>query len=117
MVHRSRLACLGVLLLLGVANCEITVYHANNAAAFTTVPGAKYTGLAAYNPSTLVPPPVPTPAINTNLDVALQNSGTQGISVKQKGSFLGFSIEMSVTNQVCQWYRFLLVYRVLNPIH
>ncbi|KAJ7249910.1 glycoside hydrolase family 79 protein [Mycena rebaudengoi] len=100
MAH-PRLACLGVfLLLLGGANCDITVYHANNAAAFTTVPGAKYTGPAAYNPTSLVAPPVPTPAIQTTLDVALQNSGTPGISVKQKGSFLGFSIEMSVTNQV-----------------
>ncbi|KAJ7114786.1 hypothetical protein C8R44DRAFT_740153 [Mycena epipterygia] len=79
---------------------KITVYQANNQAAFTSAPGASYTGVAAYNPSALVPPPVPTPAILTTIPVQLQNSGTPNLGIKQKGSFLGFSIEMSVTNQL-----------------
>ncbi|KAJ7289361.1 glycoside hydrolase family 79 protein [Mycena rebaudengoi] len=95
-----RLAGFLLLSLLGSVNCDITVYHANNQAAFTTVPGASYTGVAAYNPTSLSPPPVPSPTIVTSVTVQLQNTGTNGLSVKQKGSFLGFSIEMSVTNQI-----------------
>ncbi|KAJ6543162.1 hypothetical protein B0H19DRAFT_1035502 [Mycena capillaripes] len=86
--------------LIGLAGAEITVYHANNQAAFTTAPGAKYTGVAAYNPTTISPPPLPTPSVLTTIPINLQNSGTPNLSIKQKGSFFGFSIEMSVTNQV-----------------
>ncbi|KAJ7457804.1 glycoside hydrolase family 79 protein [Mycena latifolia] len=89
-----------LLLLAGNVQGEITVYYANNEAAFTTPPGATYSGVAAYNPSTLSPPPVPSPTILTTIPVQLQNSGTPNLSIKQKGSFIGFSIEMSVTNQV-----------------
>ncbi|KAJ7167195.1 glycoside hydrolase family 79 protein [Mycena crocata] len=89
-----------LLLFLHGAQCSVTIYQANNQAAFTTAPGAQYTGVAAYNPKTLVPPPVPSPAIMTTIPVQLQNAGTLGMSIKQKGSFIGFSIEMSVTNQV-----------------
>ncbi|KAJ6566783.1 hypothetical protein B0H19DRAFT_1138577 [Mycena capillaripes] len=95
-----RSLCLLSPLLIGFAAAEITVYQANNQAAFTTAPGATYTGVAAYNPTSLVPPPLPTPAVLTNIPVNLLNSGTPGLGVKQKGSFFGFSIEMSVTNQV-----------------
>ncbi|KAJ7464342.1 hypothetical protein FB451DRAFT_1138730 [Mycena latifolia] len=82
--------------------CEITIYHANNQAAFatTSVPAAQYTGAEAYNPTTLIPPPVPTPAIASTIPVQFQNAGTPGLSVPQSGAFMGFSIEMSVTNQV-----------------
>ncbi|KAJ7064676.1 hypothetical protein C8F01DRAFT_771741 [Mycena amicta] len=95
-------------LLLAVAHGvlgEITVYHVQQP--LTTAPpsatgasAANYTGVAAYNPSTLIPPPVPSPAIMSTIPVQLQNSGTVGMSIKQKGSFIGFSVEMSVTNQV-----------------
>ncbi|KAJ7200294.1 hypothetical protein GGX14DRAFT_466601 [Mycena pura] len=82
--------------------CSITVHYEGQQAFTTTATasGASYSGVAAYNPSTLVPPPVPSPTILTTIPVALQNSGTVGLSIKQKGSFVGFSIEMSVTNQV-----------------
>jgi hypothetical protein len=86
---------------MGGALAEITLYPTNDQAAFSTAPGAKYTGVAAYNPTSLSPPPVPTPTILTTIPINLQNSGTPGMSIKQKGSFIGFSIEMSVTNQVC----------------
>ncbi|KAJ7671734.1 hypothetical protein B0H17DRAFT_1162094 [Mycena rosella] len=62
--------------------------------------GATYTGVAAYNPTSLSPPPVPSPTILTTIPIQLQNAGTPNLSIKQKGSFIGFSIEMSVTNQV-----------------
>ncbi|KAJ6482192.1 glycoside hydrolase family 79 protein [Mycena vitilis] len=97
-----RSLCLCFLLLLGGANASVTVYQNNNQAAFTTslAAGATYTGVAAYNPSSLVAPPVPSPTILTTIPITLQNSGTPNLSIKQKGSFIGFSIEMSVTNQV-----------------
>ncbi|KAJ7701023.1 hypothetical protein B0H16DRAFT_1483690 [Mycena metata] len=52
---------------------------------------AAYTGVAAYNPGTLAPPPLPTPAVLTNpIPINLQNSGMPSLGVKQKRSFLGF---------------------------
>ncbi|KAF7336209.1 Glyco-hydro-79C domain-containing protein [Mycena venus] len=86
--------------LIGRTQADITVYHDNNQAAFTTVSGAKYTGVAAYNPTSLTPPSLPSPTVLTTIPINLQNEGTPNLSIKQKGSFFGFSIEMSVTNQV-----------------
>ncbi|KAJ7185827.1 glycoside hydrolase family 79 protein [Mycena filopes] len=95
---------LALLLISTPAHAEVTVYHTDQAA-FTTsasagAPAASYSGVAAYNPGTLVPPPLPSPSVLTTIPVNLQNAGTVGMSIKQKGSFIGFSIEMSVTNQV-----------------
>ncbi|KAF8217162.1 glycoside hydrolase family 79 protein [Mycena galopus ATCC 62051] len=99
-----RIRSLGFFLLLNLVpcQCEITVYHVNNQAPFTTtsVPAAEYSGVEAYNPSTLIPPPIPTPAIVTTIPVQLQNNGTPKLSITQSGAFMGFSIEMSVTNQI-----------------
>ncbi|KAJ7034447.1 hypothetical protein C8F04DRAFT_1101881 [Mycena alexandri] len=92
---------LALLSLTPTALGTVTIYATQAVFTPTSTPGASYTGVAAYNPGTLVPPPLPTPAVLTNpIPVNLQNSGTPGLGVKQKGSFLGFSIEMSVTNQV-----------------
>ncbi|KAG5336999.1 hypothetical protein C0989_011248 [Termitomyces sp. Mn162] len=60
---------------------------------------ANYTGAAAYNPTVLTPPPVPS-GLNTQFVVQLQSSGTGNLSQPQNGSFIGFSVEMSVVNQV-----------------
>ncbi|KAJ7850993.1 hypothetical protein B0H13DRAFT_2360413 [Mycena leptocephala] len=67
------------------AHAEITIYHANNQAAFST---------AVTQPT----PPVSTPTMLTTIPMNIFNSGTN-LPVKQKGSFIGFSIEMSLTNQ------------------
>ncbi|KAF7290147.1 Glyco-hydro-79C domain-containing protein [Mycena indigotica] len=80
---------------------DITVYHAQRPMT-TGVNSAgvpSHTGLPAYDPTTLNPPPIPADVMKT-IPVNLLNSGTVGMSIKQKGSFMGFSIEMSVTNQV-----------------
>ncbi|KAJ7064883.1 hypothetical protein C8F01DRAFT_1128585 [Mycena amicta] len=103
-VRRSLLAPV-VLLLLGQCSlANVTIYGGNDPqAAFATTslaPGATYAGAAAYNPTSLAPPPLPTPGIATTVPVQLQNAGTPNLSIKHKGSFLGFSIEMSVSNQV-----------------
>ncbi|KAJ7331317.1 glycoside hydrolase family 79 protein [Mycena albidolilacea] len=101
---RSLTLCLSLVFvfLAGSVHAEVTVYQANNQAAFTTslAPGATYSGVAAYNPTTLSPPPLPTSSVLTTIPINLQNSGTPNLGIKQKGSFIGFSIEMSVTNQV-----------------
>ncbi|KAJ7181191.1 glycoside hydrolase family 79 protein [Mycena filopes] len=93
---------LPLLLLVKGSFAEVTIYQTNNdqAAFATTASGASYTGVAAYNPSTLARPPLPTSSVLTTIPVNLQNAGTPNLSIKQKGSFFGFSIEMSVTNQV-----------------
>ncbi|KAJ7167217.1 hypothetical protein C8R43DRAFT_877674, partial [Mycena crocata] len=51
---------------------------------------------------TLIPPPVPTPAVPSTFNIQLQTGGTPGASIPQSGDFVGFSIEMSVSNQVCE---------------
>jgi hypothetical protein len=87
--------------LLGYAK-GVTVYYVPGQSPFqtTTASAANYTGAAAYNPTVLTPPPVPTD-LNTNFAIQLSNGGTPpGASIPQLGQFFGFSIEMSVVNQV-----------------
>lgn len=66
---------------------------------------ATYTGSAAYDPTILTAPPIPNPAPPTQFTLALQSSSqaVQGLSIVQNGAFLGFSIETSVVNQVCEF--------------
>lgn len=68
----------------------------------TTAAAADYTGAAAYDPTVLNPPPPPNPPIPTQFAIQLQNGGTPGVSIAQHGAFFGFSIEMSVVDQVCE---------------
>jgi hypothetical protein len=51
----------------------------------------------------LTPPALPSPAPSLAFSQQIQatNATAQGISIPQIGPFLGFSIEMSVINQVC----------------
>ncbi|KAI0702809.1 hypothetical protein C8T65DRAFT_262289 [Cerioporus squamosus] len=62
----------------------------------------RYTELAAYNPIYMEPPAIPNPppanqfAIGVPSDATLMNA----LSIKQSGTFFGFSIEMSVVNQL-----------------
>ncbi|KAJ7661951.1 glycoside hydrolase family 79 protein [Mycena polygramma] len=92
------------LLALPLSHAAITVYQAPGQAAFATGSSAAaasaYTGAAAYNPTTLVSPPVPTPAVPSSFSIGLQSGGTPGASIEQTGDFVGFSVEMSVSNQV-----------------
>lgn len=96
------------LCLLGPAQAAVTIYGQiplaqTSTAAFDPAGTAlPVLHLAAYNDTTLDPPPVPNPRPNTAFTLALQANGNavQGLSIPQKGSFLGFSIEMSVISQV-----------------
>jgi hypothetical protein len=52
----------------------------------------------------LTPPPIPNPPPATTFFLQLQTSATTfpGLSIVQSGAFLGFSIEFSVIDQLCE---------------
>ncbi|KIK68723.1 glycoside hydrolase family 79 protein [Collybiopsis luxurians FD-317 M1] len=79
----------------------VTVYYAPGQNPFSTssADAASYTGAAAYNPTTLDPPALPNPLPQLSLSFNIQ-ANPPGMSITQSGAFLGFSIEMSVANQV-----------------
>lgn len=61
--------------------------------------------VSAFNNVTLNAPPVPNPAPPSQFDLHLDSNAQNvaGLSIHQAGSFLGFSIEMSVVNQISAW--------------
>lgn len=86
-----------------LVNASVTVYHqAPLGASTSTAAAANYTGAAAYDPTVLTPPPVPS-GLTTQFGIQLSSSSAavQGLSIPQKGSFMGFSIEFTVVNQIC----------------
>ncbi len=87
----------------------LSLYHTGSQSTTATSPVASFTGLAAYDPTVLIPPPVPNPPPPNNFDIRLAN-GIPGLSIPQNGNFLGFSIEMSVINQVRE-FAFSYAYR------
>ncbi|KAK0480722.1 hypothetical protein IW261DRAFT_1137525 [Armillaria novae-zelandiae] len=88
--------------LAGIVRSQVTVHYIPGQEPFatTTADPSVYTGLNAYNPILLNPPPPPDPAPATAFFIQLVNGGTPGASIPQPGQFFGFSIEMSVANQV-----------------
>ncbi|KAI0774365.1 glycoside hydrolase family 79 protein [Fomes fomentarius] len=106
--------------LLGLAYAEVTIYGltgqttihplgsssavptATTTSFVTTQGPPQYTGLAAYNPVYMLPPPIPDPAPANQFTISLpQDAQHQSdLSIKQQGNFFGFSIEMSVANQL-----------------
>ncbi|KIM82034.1 glycoside hydrolase family 79 protein [Piloderma croceum F 1598] len=91
------------LLYLDTVWASVTVYsQLPLGQATATAAAANYTGAAAYDPTVLNPPPIPDPAPGTQPFIQLFNSNTSqgGLSIPISGSFYGFSIEMSVANQV-----------------
>ena len=91
-------------------SAQVTVYKpvqqvifngvSSAASSTVTAAAASYTGAAAYNTTQLQPPAVPNPPINTTIDIALTSGALPPVSVAQNGAFFGFSIEMSVANQM-----------------
>ncbi|KAJ3727373.1 hypothetical protein DFJ43DRAFT_1001722 [Lentinula guzmanii] len=86
--------------LLGLTTA-VTVYYApgQNPFSTTSADASSYTGAAAYNPTTFDPPALPDPLPSLSLDFNIQNNPS-GLSITQSGAFMGFSVEMSVANQV-----------------
>ncbi|XP_006455732.1 hypothetical protein AGABI2DRAFT_195117 [Agaricus bisporus var. bisporus H97] len=81
----------------------VTIHHVPGqdpfAATTATAAAAAYTGAAAYDPTTLTPPPVPT-NLNKNFQLSVIPGGVPGLSIKVPGRFFGFSVEMSVVEQL-----------------
>ncbi|EMD34945.1 glycoside hydrolase family 79 protein [Gelatoporia subvermispora B] len=77
------------------------VYTSDTAAGTAVFNPVNFTGPAAFNPIILAPPPVPSPPPPMSFPINLpQNAQNMpGLSIPQKGSFFGFSMEMSVINQ------------------
>ena len=90
---------------LGFVGASVTVWsqaamgHPTSSAAATA---ANYTGAAAYDPTVLMAPAIPNPPPPNAFPLQLRNSNISqgGLSIPLKGTFFGFSIEMSVVNQV-----------------
>jgi hypothetical protein len=95
-----------LLLGLSLSNASVTLYIPQDQAILwgfsptSTTASPTYTGSAAYDPTTLTPPPPPSPAINSLFNLQLYSGSVPGLSIKQHGAFLGFSIELSVSNQI-----------------
>ncbi|KAH8827233.1 hypothetical protein DL96DRAFT_1464492 [Flagelloscypha sp. PMI_526] len=98
---------LSFLALSGLASAGVTVYHQAQA---TLVPST-----GAHNSTKLTPPPLPNPMPATNYNIQLQ-TGMPGASIAIPSAFLGFSIEMSVANQVLGHNSSLIQVPFLNLI-
>jgi hypothetical protein len=88
-----------------VAQAGITVYQAPLATA-TLPASANYTGAAAYDNVQLTAPALPAsggPATSFQVPIQASASSVSGLSIKQDGSFFGFSVEMSVVTQVSEY--------------
>ncbi|KAH8833938.1 glycoside hydrolase family 79 protein [Flagelloscypha sp. PMI_526] len=68
----------------------------------------------AHNTTTLTPPALPDPKPATSYFIQLQTGGTPGVSMTLPSAFLGFSVEMSVANQVLGHNSTLLQVPFLN---
>ncbi|KAJ7572959.1 hypothetical protein C8J56DRAFT_1133492, partial [Mycena floridula] len=67
------------------------------AAQASLVPGKSY---AVLNTTELLPPAPPSPLPPMQFNIAVENSAPSGVSINQEAGFLGFSVEMSVANQI-----------------
>lgn len=106
----ARLSALwGLLFLLPIlARAQITVYKQIplGQTATAVAAGAEQTTLPAYDATVLTPPAIPVPPPQTAYTLAVQRDAAtvQGLSIPHVGGgFFGFSVEMSVINQVCEY--------------
>ena len=87
-----------------LASASVTVYSQQPLGATSTssAPAGNFTGKAAYDPTVLTAPPIPSPAPPNTFTLQLQSApaAVQGLSIPLGGDFLGFSIEFSVINQI-----------------
>ncbi|KAG9082302.1 hypothetical protein FRC06_005131 [Ceratobasidium sp. 370] len=102
------------------ASGAVTVYRVDedknaHLTATSTAESATYTGSAAYDPTVLNPPPPPG-NLNRDFTIQLPQGGLPGLSIPQKGSYLGFSIELSVATRVVGTNSSILSVPFLNHI-
>ncbi|EIM80386.1 glycoside hydrolase family 79 protein [Stereum hirsutum FP-91666 SS1] len=79
---------------------SVTYTTSRTTTATATGPAATFTNAAAYNQDTLQAPALPVPAPATEFSIQLVDGGMTGLSIKQNGAFYGFSVEMSVAENV-----------------
>jgi hypothetical protein len=96
-----------LVILSSLVNASVTVYHQvpfADSSVTTTAASANHTSAPAYDSTVLTPPPVPA-GLTTQFGIQLSSSSAavQGLSIPQKGSFMGFSIEFTVVNQICEF--------------
>lgn len=88
-------------------HAHVTVYSQVPFREFTkTVSAAlaNYTDHAMYDPTNLNPlPNPPLPSTQFSLTLAATSAAQGGLSQAVPGTFWGFSVEMSVADQVCEW--------------
>ena len=84
---------------------DVTVYNTKFDPTLTnTAAGAEWTGVGSQDPLRLNPPPVPDPANHVPVvNVQLFEGGMQGLGIPTRGNFLGFSIELSVFQPLCEF--------------
>lgn len=95
------------LLCIACAHTQVTLYtdqnpffQTFNGKTQTTPALPTYTAASAFDPTNLVAPPAPSPPIQTQFPVQLFSGGMANLSIPQSGAFVGFSVELSVANQV-----------------
>lgn len=87
-----------------VGSCRpVTIYTTPSdlasSTANTEIPQS--TGVSAYTQEVLVPPTPPTNLTQVYPITILPVDQVVGLSTVQKGSYVGFSVELSVVGQVC----------------
>ncbi|KAG8713839.1 hypothetical protein FRC09_018270, partial [Ceratobasidium sp. 395] len=121
MARLSIARCLYALATLSSAYGAVTVHkigegpNQQQATATTSSPASEYTGSAAYDP-TVLDPPAPPGNLNRDFTINLPQGGLPGLSIKQDGSYLGFSIELSVANRAIGTNSSILAVPFLNHI-
>ncbi|PFH50110.1 glycoside hydrolase family 79 protein [Amanita thiersii Skay4041] len=104
-MHLSALGpFLGVLLVNAQLARGVTVYYQQGqtplATATSGAPVPQYTGAKAFNPTTLADPPIPNGLPNQYHITVQDGPAPPGASIPHLSSLFGFSIEMSVVDQV-----------------
>lgn len=89
---------------LDLVRASVTIYGQIPIGATSISP--TMTVAAAYNDTILNPPPVPNSGASTafTLNLPSANTSVSGLSIQLPGAWFGFSIEMSVMPQVCQYF-------------
>lgn len=96
-----------VILFATLSSAQVTTQYTGSGNSPTTTalaPGETYTGLGAYDPTTLIPPAIPSASTAATLtlptSVAAAQAQNQQVGIPQRGNFLGFSIELSVADVI-----------------
>ncbi|CEL63639.1 hypothetical protein RSOLAG1IB_10917 [Rhizoctonia solani AG-1 IB] len=101
------------------SRAAVTIYRAGDHGAHgtttTSADAASYTGSAAYDPTVLAPP-APPEQLNRDYVIVLGQGDPPGISIPIPGSYLGFSIELSVANRAIGINSTVLAVPFLNHI-